>query len=127
MGDRVGRHSNLLRPVDTITVGLVHPQDFWFEHLIALPALTHRTCLTGVVGRRSELQHLADRHPTDSSASRCNELPLGLTARLGGKENRRVFQNGIRPTQVLDLTFKLLEPSPLIGGDPGAIHLFFSE
>jgi hypothetical protein len=102
---RLGCFANFLRTIDPITVGLVHSQDFWFEHLITLPALTHRTCLTGVVRRGGELQCSADRHPTDSFANRCNELPPGLTVEPGRKENRRVFQNGIRPTQVLILTF----------------------
>jgi len=33
---------DFLCAVDTITVGVIHPQDLALEHLIALSALTHR-------------------------------------------------------------------------------------
>lgn len=60
------------------------------------------------------------RLPIDSSASRYSELLPGLTVELGRKENRRVLQNSVSPTQVLVLMFEFLEPSSLIGGDSEA-------
>jgi len=51
---------DFLRTIETITVGLGHPQDLALERLVALLSLTHRPCFGGVVRRRGEVQYSAD-------------------------------------------------------------------
>ena len=60
------------------------------------------------------------RPPIDSCECQCNELPLGFTVERSREENRRVLQDGVGAAKVLHFALQLLEPRPLVRGEPWA-------